>query len=174
MPIGPDEWEAGDIAGGPLPELPYKLVTHKECKCCAHKDVQEIDEAFLRDFISGQEAAERLGVSPAYYSTHINRDILRPAKEIVANSPVVKNVVNDTLGIVTRMRNSLNRYMDRLDLLLDQGITERTEFRIKAISSEVRAWSELLLKLEGQLQDSPLIVIQNMEVRFQKVIETVM
>ena len=174
MPIGPDEWERSEAAGEDLPELPYRLVSHKECKCCAHETVHEVDELFLRKLMSGQEAAANLGVSPAYYSIHINRDVMRPVKEIMSSSPVIKNAVKTTLDVVQRMRNALELYMDRLETLLAQDIEQRTEFRIKALSSEVRAWSELLLKLEGQLQDSPLIVIQNMEVKFQKVIETVM
>ncbi len=174
MPIGPDEWERGEVGGEDLPELPYKLVSHKQCKCCAHEDIHDIDELFLRELMSGQEAAATLGVSPAYYSIHINRDVMRPVKEIVSNSPVVKKAVRTTLDVVQRMRNALELYMTRLEKLLEQDIEQRTEFRIKALSSEVRAWSVLLLQLEGQLQDSPLIIIQNMEVKFQKVIETVM
>lgn len=174
MPIGPDEWERGDTAVDELPALSYKLVTHKECRCCAHEDIVELDELFLRDLISGQEVADTIGVSPAYYSIHINRDVLRPAKEEIAKSPVVQGAVQDTLSIVQRMRTSLNLYMNRLELLIVEPLDQRTEFRIKALSSEVRAWAQLLLTLEGQLNDSPLIVIQNMEVNFQKIIETVM
>ena len=174
MPIGPDEWERGEVAQPIEPDLPYRLKTFKECKCCVHPDCVMVNEAFMRNEMSGEEAAAKLGVSPAYFSIHINRDVVRPIKEQVVMNPIVHSAVNDTLGMVTRMRGSLGVFMDRLDILLAADIDAKTEFRIKAISSEIRGWVELMLKLEGQLSDSPMIVIQDMKMEFNQVMEVIM
>jgi len=152
-------------------DLEYRLnPSDNDCKCCVHPDIEEVDEQFLTKHISGQKAAERLGVSPAYYSIHIHRDVQRPIKENVAKSPVVRDAVITTINKVGELGSIFTGLVDRAKLLLNLELDSKAEFRIKAIASEARAYAELLLKVEGQLKDSPLVVINNLNLQFNALI----
>lgn len=175
MPIGGDEWEAGTIAGATQPELEYRLnPSTNDCKCCVNPLCEEVDEAFIRHEISGQEAAKRLEVSPAYYSIHIHRDVQRIVKEEVAKSPVVQNAIKGTIDKVGELASIFSALVDRAKLLLLEPLDAKAEFRIKAIASEARAYGRFLMEVEGELKDSPLIVINNMTLQFNRVIELIM
>lgn len=155
--------------------LSYKLnPSTNNCKCCVHPDIEEVDRLFLTDEISGKEAAERLEVSPTYYSIHIHRDVQRIVKEEVTKSPVVQDAIQATIDKVSELRDIFALLVDRAKLLLNAPLDAKAEFRIKAIASEARAYGEFLMKVEGELKDSPLIVINQLNVQFQRVIELVM
>jgi len=177
MPIGGDEYTAGVIATNiaPKPALEYRLnPSNNDCKCCVNPLCEEVDEAFIRSEISGIMAAERLGVSPAYYSIHIHRDVQRAVKEEVAKSPVVQGAIRGTIDKVGELASIFSALVDRANLLLQEPLDAKAEFRIKAIASEARAYGRFLMEVEGELKDSPLIVINNMTLQFNKVIELIM
>lgn len=177
IPISDAEFVRGSITSEEptLSDLEYRLnPSGNDCKCCVHEDVDEVDRLFMTKAISGQEAAKRLGVSPAYYSIHIHRDVQRVVKEEVASSPIVQDAVLSTIDKVGELGTIFSSLVDRAKLLLKEPIDKKAEFRIKAIASEARAYATLLLQVEGELKDSPLIVINNMNVQFNRVVELVM
>ena len=179
MPIGDDEWNAGTIKDindkQDKKETPrYNLAVDYNCRCCHHPNIEDIDRQFLNKEISGIEAAEMLDVSPNYYSIHITRDVRKPAATSIATQMTKALVVSTTLEQVMRMKNLLKLLVDRAEELFSEPMNIKNELRIKAIISEARSTAEFLLRAEGQLQDSPLIVIESMNVNFQKVIELVM
>lgn len=177
MPIKGEAFERG-VTG--LEEvapsgLDYRLnPSSGDCKCCVHEDIEEVDRMFMLKQLSGKDAAERLGVSPAYYSIHIHRDVQRVVKEEVASSPIVQDAVRSTIDKVGELAVIFGALVERAQILLRQPLDAKAEFRIKAIASEARAYAELLLKVEGELKDSPLIVINNLNYQFKQVIELVM
>ena len=177
MPISGEAFDRG-VTGveEPVdPNLEYRLnPSNGDCKCCVHSDVEEVDRAFMTKKISGQEAAKRLGVSPAYYSIHIHRDVQRVVKEEVASSPLVQDAIHSTINKVGELAKIFSLLVHRAQQLMKQPLDAKAEFRIKAIASEARAYCEFLMKVDGELKDSPLIVINNMNVQFQKVVEVVM
>jgi len=177
MPISPEAFERG-VTGSEkttIEDLKYRLKpTVGDCKCCVHPDIEEVDRLFMTKEISGQEAAKRLGVSPTYYSIHIHRDVQRVVKEDVASSPIVQDAIRSTIDKVGELAKIFVALVDRAQLLLKAPLDAKAEFRIKAIASEARAYGEFLMKVEGELKDSPLIVINNLNLQFQKVIELVM
>jgi hypothetical protein len=172
LPIPSEEFDRDRT----LPEAPaieFRLnPSNRDCKCCVHPDIEEVDRLFMRRELSGQEAARRLGVSPAYYSTHIHRDIQRPVKEQL--SPVVAETVQTTLSKVSELGKIFSALVERTNVLLRSPLDDKAEFRIKAIASEARAYGEFLLRFEGELKDSPLIVINQLNVQFRQVIEIIM
>lgn len=177
MPIDGECYERG-VTGmeevAPL-DLEYRLnPSSRDCKCCVHPDIEEVDRLFMLKQLSGKDAAERLGVSPAYYSIHIHRDVQRVVKEEVARSPIVQDAVRTTISKVSELGTIFCALVDRAKALLEQPLDAKAEFRIKAIASEARAYGEFLLKVEGQLKDSPLIVINNLNFQFKQVIELIM
>lgn len=157
------------------PDLEYRLkATVGDCKCCVHPDVKDVDRLFMTREISGQEAAKRLGVSPTYYSIHIHRDVQRVVKEEVASSPLVQDAVRSTIDKVGELAKIFELLVNRAQLLMQAPLNAKAEFRIKAIASEARAYCEFLMRVDGELKDSPLIVINNMNMQFNQVIELVM
>lgn len=177
MPISDGEFDRGVIVSeeSTIPDLEYRLKpTVGDCKCCVHPDVEDVDRAFMTREISGQEAAKRLGVSPTYYSIHIHRDVQRVVKEEVASSPLVQDAVRSTIDKVGELATIFSALVNRAKLLMREPLDAKAEFRIKAIASEARAYCEFLMKVDGELKDSPLIVINNMNMQFNQVIELVM
>ncbi len=96
MPIGPDEWERGEKGGVDLPELPYRLVSHKECKCCAHEDINVVDEEqdVQMAEVTATEGHSFRGVGrieqPAAGLGKLNYDVfLRRLERVRPNAPII-------------------------------------------------------------------------------------
>lgn len=172
LPIDAEEFDR-DRTVPEAPELEYRLnPSNRDCKCCVHPDINEVDRLFMRRELSGLEAAQRLGVSPAYYSTHVHRDIQRPVKEQL--SPIVAETVQSAISQIGELGKIFSALVYRSNVLLRTPLDDKAEFRIKAIVSEARAYGEFLLRVEGQLKDSPLVVINQLNVQFRQVIEIIM
>lgn len=150
--------------------LGYRLNRHK-CKCCEHKDVKEVDLLFFSKQITQEEAAKRLGCSGAYYSIHFTRDVQRPLAERV--SPVVEQTIVDVASQITHMKEIFKKLLIRCDGLLNMPLEESCEGRIRAIASEARMTAEFLCRLEGSLVDSPTIQINQLNIRYTKLVELV-
>lgn len=172
LPIDSEEFDR-DRTLPEEPALEFRLnPSNHDCKCCNHPDINEVDRLFMRRELSGLEAAKQLGVSPAYYSIHINRDIQRPVKEQL--SPVVAETVQSAISQIGALGGIFSLLVNRANVLLNSPLDDKAEFRIKAIVSEARAYGEFLLRVEGQLKDSPLVVINQLNVQFKQVIEIIM
>lgn len=177
MPIDGEAFDRGvtGLEESTPSALEYKLnPSSRDCKCCVHEEIEEVDRLFMTGQLSGKDAAERLGVSPAYYSIHIHRDVQRVVKEEVASSPIVQDAVRSTIDKVGELSEIFGALVTRAQHLLRQPLDAKAEFRIKAIASEARAYGEFLMKVEGELKDSPLIVINNLNYQFKQVVELVM
>jgi len=151
--------------------LSYRL-NRRACKCCSHPDVKEVDLLFFQKKINQEEASRRLGCSSAYYSIHFTRDVQRPLAERV--SPVVEKVIIDVRDQVIRLREIFDKLLTRCEGLLEFPLEEVVEGRIKAIASEARQTAEFLCRLEGTLTNSPVIQINQLNIRYTKLIEIVM
>lgn len=130
-----------------------------------------MDLAFIKKDITQEEAARRLGVSPAYYSVHINRDIQRAIRENV--TPAVAEATAGTLQQIEEVRGIFDKLITRAKDLLDLPMEEMPEGRIRAIASEVRQYAEFFSRLSGQLHDSPLIQINQLNIKYVKLVEVV-
>jgi len=150
--------------------LTYRLQRHS-CKCCAHPNVREVDLLFFAKKITQEEAAKRLECSSAYYSIHFTRDVQRPLAERV--SPAVEKVVVDVSTQVGRMKDIFGKLLTRCEALLEFPIEEAVEGRIRAIASEARQTAEFLCRLEGSLTNSPTIQINQLNIRYTKLVELV-
>jgi len=147
----------------------YKL---SPCKVCRHPDFAKVDRLFLDKKITQAEAARRLDCSPAYYSTHINRDVRKKIIEEV--TPAASELIVKTVDKIHEFRDILDGLINRCKTLLNSPLEEGLEYRIKAMSTEVRGFGEFLMKLEGDLTSSPLIQINTMNVKYNQLVETVM
>jgi hypothetical protein len=153
-----------------MEQLGYRL-TRKSCKCCAHPDVKKVDLEFFEKKINQEEAARRLECTSAYYSVHFTRDVQRPMAERV--SPAVESVVISMNDQVPRMKAVFEKLLTRCESLLDLPLEEVVEGRIRSVASEARQTAEFLCRLEGTLQNSPTIQVNQLNVKYTQLVEMV-
>jgi len=118
--------------------------------------------------ITQEEAAAKLGVSYSYFNKHYAHHI--PNEVAIAAMPMAQQLAKEEINTLQILENKLQKMSERLDHWLQTPISvPQVEAAIKMLSSEVRAYIEVIEKLHGNLQTSPLVQLNQINVEMQKI-----
>jgi len=149
-----------------------------KCKLCNalrsnDPEVIAIHERVRKGAISQQEASGILKVSYAYFNKHFAHHI--PNEIQVASMPYAKDLAIKEINSLEILQSKAETMIDRLGKWLATPIGDpHVEAAIKMLASEVRAWILVIEQLRGNLQTSPLIQLNQINIEMSKLETLVM
>jgi len=169
MPIGQETFETGELPSK-QPILPkavevYARKTLSKCKLCSNPNRADYEKNWFNRTTTLKEVAKETGMSEDKVSEHMNLHVKFEVQHKVASdyTDELAELVVDKIGILRKHTLKLNT---RLTDLLNEPRDPKWEQSIKAISSELRNYIRTLAQLEGELQQAPVIKLQQINVEY--------
>ena len=169
MPISPKEFERSEILST-TPNLPSSVKTFARkslhrCIVCRSPDRAVYERNWYNKKTTLKVIALELRCSEQQVSEHMNYHVKQEVQRKVSSefTDEMAETVVDSVGILKKF---ITKFDERLTNLFSQDLDPRMEQGLKAISSELRNYVQLLARLEGELQSVPLIQLNQISGEF--------
>ena len=137
------------------------------CQVCEHPKAFEIMSRVFSGDLTYVTAARMMNI-PASTVWHCfaNHWQVEASDGVVTLKAVAQLETTD--DFVKRLRETLKRFILRLDQAMDMPVSAYNESAVTRLSAELRALMRDILEFEGKLRAAPLVQLNVLQVQFNK------